>query len=101
MAGINRRVFLLRSSLIAAAAGAVSSVPGLAGLLGSAGPELPALDGEAADVEGSALSAAGSSGPIVVHVRDISTGEVGILNGTREVVVRDPRLVARLIHVSR
>jgi len=34
-------------------------------------------------------------------VRDAATGEVGILNGTREVVVRDPRLVTRLLQVAK
>ena len=99
MAGLSRRVFLMRSSLVAAAAGAVSAVPGLATILGSAESEAPALDGSMPELDGAAGGATGA-GPLVVHVRDVSTGEIGILNGTREVVLKDPRLVARLIRAS-
>ena len=101
MAGLSRRVFLLRSSVVAAAAGAVSAVPGLAGLLGAAESDAPSLDGTTAEVGGAVPGLSGSAGPLVAHVRDASTGEIGILNGTREVVIRDPRLVARLIHASK
>ena len=38
---------------------------------------------------------------MIVHVRDISTGEMAIMAGTREVVYRDPEIVARLLHGSR
>jgi hypothetical protein len=37
----------------------------------------------------------------VAHVRDLSTGEIGIFNGTREVVFKDPQLAARLFHAAR
>jgi len=101
MAEVSRRIFLMRSSIVAAAAGAATAIPGLAGVIGSAGADAPALDGSAAELDGAALDASGSAGPLVVHVRDVSTGEIGILTGTREVVVRDPALVARLIRASR
>ncbi len=39
--------------------------------------------------------------PLVAHVRDLSTGEIGIFNGTREVVFKDPQLAARLFHAAR
>ncbi|GER83096.1 hypothetical protein KTAU_17330 [Thermogemmatispora aurantia] len=35
--------------------------------------------------------------PLVLHVRQRSTGEVSILTGTREITYRDPRLVAHLL----
>ncbi|HLX89363.1 MAG TPA: hypothetical protein VKR22_13020 [Acidimicrobiales bacterium] len=101
MAGVSRRVFLMRSSIVAAAASAVSAVPGLAGLLSSVDSEAPSLGGSAAELDGAAVGSADAGAPLVVHVRDVSTGEIGILNGTREVVVRDPRLVSRLINASR
>ncbi len=91
----------MRTSIVAAAAGAVSAVPGLAGILGSAEAEAPDLDGAPADLGSLSASASGGADSLVVHVRDVSTGEIGILSGTREVVVRDPRLVSRLIHMSR
>lgn len=91
----------MRSSIVAAAAGAASAVPGLAGLLGSVEAEAPSLDGSAAELDGVAAGTNGATAPLVVHVRDVATGEIGILNGTREVIVRDPRLVARLINASK
>jgi hypothetical protein len=100
MANFSRRVFL-RSSVIAAAAGAVSAVPGVAGLLGTVESDAPALPGAAAEVDGVTAGAADATGPIVAHVRDLSTGEIGILNGTREVILRDPQLVARLLRAAR
>jgi hypothetical protein len=36
----------------------------------------------------------------VAHVRDLSTGEIGIFNGTREVVLKDPQLAARLFRAA-
>ena len=38
--------------------------------------------------------------PLVAHVRDLSTGEIGIFNGTREVVFNDPQLAARLFRAA-
>lgn len=35
--------------------------------------------------------------PVVAHVRDAATGEVALMVGTREIVYRDPALVARLL----
>lgn len=101
MADVSRRNFLMRSSLVAAAAGALSSVPGLAGLLATGSSEAPALDSAPAEVDAAGLGGSGAAGPVVAHVRDVATGEIGILNGTREVVIRDPRLVAQLIHASK
>jgi hypothetical protein len=34
---------------------------------------------------------------MVIHVKDVATGEMTLLAGSREFVLRDPRLVARLI----
>jgi hypothetical protein len=35
--------------------------------------------------------------PLVVHLRDAATAEVVVMLGTREIVYRDPDLVARLL----
>jgi hypothetical protein len=43
------------------------------------------------------LSRAPSAENVVVHVRDIATGEISIMAGTGEVVYRDVDLVARLL----
>ena len=35
-------------------------------------------------------------GPLVAHVKDLSTGEIGVYMGTSEVTFRDPHLAAKL-----
>jgi len=76
---LDRRAFLARSSLIAAAAGAVAAVPGVLG----------------------GMTAADATQPLVAHVRDLSTGEIGIFNGTSEFVVRDPALARSILRAAR
>jgi hypothetical protein len=98
MAGVSRRTFLGRGSLAIAAAGVLSSVPGLSGLVGAAEADAPALDASVAGAEG---GAANLSEPLVAHVRDFSTGEISLFNGTREVIVRDPQLARHLVRAAR
>jgi hypothetical protein len=81
-----------------AAAGVLSSVPGLSGLLSAGETEVPAAD---ASIAGGDAGAVDLSEPLVAHVRDLSTGEISLFNGTREVIVRNPQLagqLARAIH---
>ena len=42
-----------------------------------------------------------SSGPLVAYVRDVRRGEIAVMVGEHEVVVRDRDLVNRLVHASR
>ena len=98
MAGVSRRTFLGRGSLAVAAAGVLSSVPGLSGLIGAAETEAPTADATVAGTDGAAASL---TDPLVAHVRDISTGEISLFNGTREVIVRDPQLANRLLRAAR
>ena len=60
---------------------------------------VPSLAAVAASSEHAATeqSTASHSGHMVVHVRDFSTGEIGIMSGEKEVVLRDPALVMRLL----
>ena len=74
--GASRRRFLVAAGTGAAVAGVAAITP-----LGRADAETPA-----ALVEG----------PLVAYVSDASTGELTIMHGEREVVVRDKQLVARL-----
>jgi len=97
MTGVSRRTFLGRGSLAVAAAGVLSSVPGLTSLLGAADSEAPAADATVAGADAGATL----SDPLVAHVRDLSTGEISLFNGTREVVVRDPQLAGRLARAAR
>ncbi len=86
---MTRRSFLEQTSVGAATLGLLPVVPVLA-----ATPDSP----EAAAPE---LSAAAFTGPVIAHVRDVVTGEVALLVGTREIVFRDPQLVARLMNATR
>ena len=40
------------------------------------------------------------SGPVIAHVTDVSRGEVALLVGAREIIFRDPALVARLMKAA-
>jgi len=95
---VSRRAFLGRGSLAVAAAGVLSTVPGLSGLLGVAETEGPAAD---ASVAGADAGGANLSEPLVAHVRDLSTGEISLFNGTQEVVVRNPQLANQLARAAR
>ncbi|WP_376795179.1 twin-arginine translocation signal domain-containing protein [Thermogemmatispora sp.] len=96
MPRITRRTFLKRTTIGMAAGGT------LVGTLEGAGPsaarslpvDLPTT-GEAVGYQ--PVSASDSEEPLVLHVRQRSTGEVSILTGTREITYRDPGLVAHLL----
>jgi hypothetical protein len=95
MNAFGRRVFLTRGSMAVAAVGMVSAVPGLAGALVATEEEAPAAESV---VQGEAAT---MLEPLVAHVRDLATGEIGVFSGTREVVFHDPGLAARLFNASR
>jgi len=83
MTQVSRRRFLVRGSMGAALAGALAALPGL---------------GTALKLPGVARGGAGASkaGPLIAHVRDVSTGEISLMVGERHVVQRDAELAARL-----
>ncbi len=100
MGRMSRRAFMKASSATAVAVGTISAIPGVPALLGTvetqAGAETGAAEATAADVE-----AAGSmTEPVVAHFNPAS-GETSLFVGTREVVVRDPRLAAHLVRAMR
>jgi hypothetical protein len=100
MKPIERRAFLTRGSMAVAAAGVVTAVPGLAtGLVAveQDEPEAETFVAEAA-AAGETLS---MDEPLVAHVRDLTTGEIGLFSGTREIVFHDPSLAARLFSATR
>jgi hypothetical protein len=99
MAQVSRRLFLRNSGLAVATAGVVSQVPGLSSLVGAAGADAPAATDAA--VAGTDEEAATMTEPLVAHVRDLSTGEIGIFNGTREVIYRNPQMAAQLFRAVR
>jgi hypothetical protein len=98
MSGLSRRLFLSRSSLALAVGGVATAVPGLGSILEAAPSEAPEIEGAAS--EGEAASAE-AGGQLVAHLRDLRTGEIGLYQGEREVVLKDPALAARLFRASR
>jgi hypothetical protein len=89
MKPIERRAFLTRGSMVVAAAGVFTAVPGLTTGLGAVEPD-------AAETETLTMDE-----PLVAHVRDLATGEIGLFSGTREIVFHDPSLAARLFRATR
>jgi hypothetical protein len=87
MTDLNRRSFLKQTSVGAATLGLLSSVPALVVI-----SESPHAIPEAADTT--------VNGPLIAHVSDVATGEVALLLGSREIIFRDPQLVARLIKAA-
>jgi hypothetical protein len=89
---LTRRTFLARASIATAAvtggAAVISSMPASAI---SAATAMPTVRGAAPSV----------GEPLVAHVRNVATGEVAVLMGTREVVYHDRALVGRLLGAMR
>ena len=84
MAELTRRTFLTCASM-GVAAGAVTGGLTALPLVGD-----PPLRPEEVPVD-----------DLIVHVRNVSTGEIALMVDTREVVYRDPSLAARLMHMAR
>lgn len=92
MGELTRRTFLARASIATAAVtGGAAVINSMVASAMPAATAMPAVSGVA--------PALGE--PLVAHVRNIATGEVAVLMGTREVVYRDRALVARLLGVVR
>lgn len=88
MSKLTRKGFLGKTSLGAAAIGAMVSVPGLAHVTeADASPEFK-------------LRPEDLQGPLVAHVRNFKTGEIAVMVGTREIVYRDPQFVKRLLKAA-
>lgn len=101
MEPVTRRLFLMRSSLVAAAAGALTTVPGLAGVFGATATDAPALDDATTMGAEADAGEADLTQPLVAHVKDLSTGEISLFSGTREFVTHDPQLASRLFRAAR
>jgi hypothetical protein len=93
MAKLTRRGFLQKTSVGAAAVGALLTVPGL-----TKAKAAPAPTSADAVID---LTAAQRSGLLVAHVRNLQTGEIALMVGTREIVFHDRRFVARLVKAAR
>ncbi|MGH9065245.1 MAG: hypothetical protein ACRDZQ_08840 [Acidimicrobiales bacterium] len=99
MEGLSRRMFLRKGSLVVAGAGVLAAMPTavIPEVLGSAESAVPAAESAT-----TGLPEAGTlAEPLIAHLRDLGTGEIGIFSGTRAVTVRDPQLAARLFRAAR
>jgi len=93
MPELSRRGFLSTSAGLTAAGVALAAAPGLVAVV----PEVEsALDDTAAP----AAEQLQSIGPVVVHVRDAVAGEVSVLSGESEVVIRDRAFVDRIVSAA-
>jgi hypothetical protein len=101
MSELSRRVFLKGGTAAVVAAGAISALPGLPALVGAAETQAPADAGAAESAVAEGESSLSMSEPLVAHVRDLASGEIGLFSGTREVTVLDPRLAAALVRALR
>lgn len=89
MSKLTRKGFLGKTTVGAAAIGAMVVAPGISHVTeADAAPELKLRPEEL-------------TSPLVAHVRDFRTGEVAVMVGTREVVYRDPQFVKRLLKAAR
>jgi hypothetical protein len=87
--------------------GTGASAAGLAALAvaGQAVPALAAAKRPAPPAASSSRAAGGRSErisqPVVVHLRDVQSGEIDVFAGTRHTRLRDPDLAARLARAAR
>ena len=94
-------MFLKGGSAAIVAAGAISAIPGLPALVGAAETQAPADVGTADAAVTDAESSAPLAEPLIAHIRDLSTGEISLFNGTREITVLDPGLAQSLARALR
>ena len=78
MRALSRRFFIKSGSAAVIAAGAISSIPGLPAAVGVLDTQGPA-DADAAEGAVAGSESAVMSEPLVAHVRDLSTGEIGLV----------------------
>lgn len=88
MTNLTRRSFLQRTPVTAATLTVLPVMPALAAI------------GRQPRAAAPRSSSMGSSS-MVIHVNDVAKGEMTLLVGARQVVLRDPRLVAHLIEAVR
>jgi len=88
---------------LAAAAVASAAAPALAAAASAApaGPPVQASTVQPSTAQADAGPGAAASEPVVVHLRDATSGEMDIFAGTGHTRLRDPDLAARLTRAVR
>ena len=94
MAKLTRRDFIGQTTASVATIGVLAAVPTLA-----AAPEM--TDALASDTAATELSATTFTESVVAHVSNLASGEITIMSGTKEIIVRDTELVMRLLKAVR
>jgi len=94
MAKLTRRDFIGQTTASVATIGVLAAVPTLA-----AAPEM--TDVVASDAAAAELSATTFSEAVVAHVSNLASGEITLMSGTKEIIVRDTELVMRLLKAVR
>lgn len=94
MAKLTRRDFIGQTTASVATIGVLAAVPTLAAV-----PEM--TDAVASDTAATELSATTFSEAVVAHVSNLASGEITIMSGTKEIIVRDADLVMRLLKAVR
>ena len=97
MEPMTRRGFISGTAAGLAAAGVAIAMPSqMAGASTAA---------RATTSNGPATAGPGASGPLdgplIAHVRDVSSGEISLFAGEREIVIRDRHLASRLAGATR
>lgn len=92
MEPVDRRGFIKRTSVVAAAAGAAVAIPAAA-----AGAAMPDGAGRAARVPKDAVL----EETVVAHLRDLHDGKIAVFAGEREITITDKRLAALLFNATR
>jgi len=94
LAKLTRRGFIGQTTASVATIGVLAAVPTLA-----AAPEM--TDVVASDTAAAELSATTFSESVVAHVSNLASGQVTIMSGTKEIILRDADLVMRLLKAVR
>jgi hypothetical protein len=84
---LTRRSFLQQTPVSAATLSLLPAVPALAASRRAPKTAAPPLS-------------SASRGSIVIHVKDVASGEMTLFAGTREIALRDPGLVARFVEAA-
>jgi len=96
---INRRTFLIRGSGVLAAAGAATAVPAFLPALARADATEPRA-GTASSIAMDGFPDTPMTEPLIAHIRDLSTGEIGLLSGEKEFVIHDRELARSLFKAT-
>jgi hypothetical protein len=88
---------LSRRSVIRGAAGLAGAGLAAGAIAGAIATPAAAAAARPTRPAGPAAGDASPAGPVIVHVRDVTSGEMDVFAGTRQARLTDPGLAARLV----